>query len=120
MGKSALAFRLAHTGAQTSRRVIWVSLTNAPTVDELLHGLLSLFPDRDTRASGTSIEQLIACLTGEACFVVLDNLEVLLDSHRFSNEFRPGYTAESVYRRADTWIGTIESALVGQPVHRIA
>lgn len=29
------------------------------------------------------------------------------------------YTAESVHRRADTWIGTIESALAGQPAHRI-
>lgn len=29
------------------------------------------------------------------------------------------YTAESVHRRADTWIGTIESALAGRPAHRI-
>ncbi|MFE7467782.1 TIR domain-containing protein [Streptomyces sp. NPDC057499] len=91
VGKSALAYRLAHTGTKKPRRTIWVSLTNAPSLDELLHGILSLFPDRDTRSDGTPTEQLVSCLTAEACFVVLDNLEVLLDSERFSNEFRPAY-----------------------------
>ncbi|KPC79563.1 TIR domain-containing protein [Streptomyces sp. NRRL S-4] len=107
VGKSALAFRLAHAEAKAPRRTIWVSLTNAPSVDELLNGLLSLFPDRDTRSNRTPTEQLITCLTNEACFVVLDNLEVLLDSERFSNEFRPAYED----------YGTLLSCLASDP-HR--
>ncbi|MDT0442058.1 TIR domain-containing protein [Streptomyces johnsoniae] len=91
VGKSALAHQIAHVGTKSHRRTIWVSLTNAPPVAELLHGILSLFPDRDAQAAGTPTEQLGACLTDEACFIVFDNLEVLLDSERFSSEFRPEY-----------------------------
>ncbi|MFF9216237.1 TIR domain-containing protein [Streptomyces viridosporus] len=91
VGKSALAYRLAQAGGTSSRRTIWVSLTNAPPADAFLHGLLSLFTDRDTASPGTPLEQLITCLDDEPSLIVLDNLEVLLDSERFSGEFRPGY-----------------------------
>jgi hypothetical protein len=66
VGKSALAYRLAHAGTRLPRRTIRVSLTNAPSVEELLKGMLSLFPERDTQAVGAPMEQLMACLTDEA------------------------------------------------------
>lgn len=91
VGKSALAYQLTHVGAKTPRRTIWCSLTNAPSLDDLVRGVISLFPERDPAPDASPEGQLLECLTRESCFLVLDNLEVLLDSERFPNQFRPAY-----------------------------
>jgi WD40 repeat protein len=91
IGKSALANRLVSAPRGSVARVIWVSLTNAPSVADVIHYILSRSPGYQPRAGAPLIEQLIECLDVDPSRVVLDNLEVLLDSERFPRSFRPGY-----------------------------
>ncbi|MFB6818554.1 2-hydroxyacid dehydrogenase [Streptomyces sp. NPDC056347] len=65
----------------------------------------------DALREGTIAGAGLDVIGSPAPYTALPNT-VLTPSHGW-------YTAESVHRRADTWISTIESALAGRPAHRI-
>jgi WD40 repeat protein len=91
VGKSALAYQFSQTQAGRFEDTLWYTLTNAPPLQDLVSHLLSRFPDRPSRSAGSPLDYLIECLASQRSLIVLDNLEVLLDSERFPNQFRPTY-----------------------------
>lgn len=91
VGKSALAHRLTSLEGVPQRPMIWCSLVNAPILDDVIRYILAQSPRYQPRPTLPLIDQLVDCLSVQPCYVVLDNLEVLLDSERFTNSFRPTY-----------------------------
>ncbi|WP_086662275.1 TIR domain-containing protein [Lentzea kentuckyensis] len=91
VGKSALAYQFTAVHKEEFSGTLWYTLTNAPPLSDLVANMLSQFPDRVDGGSGEPVEELLTCLGSRRFLVVLDNLEVLLDSERFPNAFRPGY-----------------------------
>jgi WD40 repeat protein len=82
MGKSTLAWELAHRLAGEFDRTIWRSLLNVPPVKDLCADLLRFLSpqsmlDLPETLEG-QIELLIASLNRERCLLVLDNVESIL------------------------------------------
>jgi len=91
VGKSALAYQFTAVRREVFKQTLWYTLTNAPSCTELVDHLISRFPERPRAPDSAPLDHLLSCLATNRCLIVLDNLEVLLDSERFSSQFRPGY-----------------------------
>ena len=93
-GKTTLAAQTARTVAGQFEVVIWRSLPNAPTLDELLPGMLATLAGEPLNdLPNTLDEQLALCLRylqHRRCLLVLDNLETILQSDQ-AGHYRPGY-----------------------------
>ncbi|MGB8700395.1 MAG: NB-ARC domain-containing protein [Thermosynechococcaceae cyanobacterium] len=97
IGKSALAIHLAQTLQPQFEILIWRSLKFAPPLNDLLNSLLNvLAPSPDTpnpdSLSG-KLEHLIQILRAKRCLVILDNLDVLLESGQNCGTFQPAHQA---------------------------
>ena len=96
LGKTALAAQVAREVAGDFEIIIWRSLLNAPTLDELLPGILQTLNDPsvvDYPASlAKKLDRFLEHLRQRRCLVVLDNLEALLQSNQ-AGQYRPGYEA---------------------------
>ena len=93
-GKTALAAQSSRTVANEFEMVIWRSLLNAPTLDELLPGMLQTLSGRPIIDYPDSFDAKLSLLLHQLrqrrCLLVLDNLETILQSHPVG-QYRPGY-----------------------------
>ena len=95
MGKTSFSIRLAQTLQNDFEALVWRSLKAAPPLDTLLTNLLkTLAPAPDVLISDNTagkIEQFIEALRARRCLIILDNLEVLLESGQNCGTFQSSY-----------------------------
>ena len=95
MGKTTLAWKIAHQLEGHFDRTIWRSLLNLPPICELCADLiqsLSSPPRLDLPDSVEGqIELLIACLKRDRCLLILDNVESILAGQVQSGQYLIGY-----------------------------
>ncbi|MBW4499850.1 MAG: NACHT domain-containing protein [Scytonema hyalinum WJT4-NPBG1] len=78
IGKTALAVRSVEQIKDEFEYFIWRSLRHAPSVSDTIASLLFFFhQEQDNQAS---LSRLVDCLRKHRCLVVLDDLDVILDS----------------------------------------
>ncbi|MCB0222151.1 MAG: hypothetical protein KDI02_00530 [Anaerolineae bacterium] len=94
LGKTALAAHTARSVAGQVEIVIWRSLLNAPTLDELLPSVLSTLAGEPLAEYPNTLNErlarLLLYLRQKRCLLVLDNLEAVLQSKQVG-QYRPGY-----------------------------
>ncbi len=95
MGKSTLAWELAHRLEHNFDRIIWRSLLNTPHVTTLCDDLLRfLSPESMLNPPDSSegkIDRLITCLDRDRCLLILDNVESILEGQVQLGQYLNGY-----------------------------
>src|SRR5207237_5452299 len=95
IGKSMLASYLGSRLAPQFEAVLWRSVRDAPSCEELVADCITFFSETPPAAFPTSLEQritqLVAGLQASRCLLVLDNLETLLSSGDREGSYLPGY-----------------------------
>ena len=95
IGKSVLVSLLGKQLAPQFEAVLWRSLRDAPSCEELVADCLTFFSETPPAAFPASLEQrinqLVARLQTSRCLLVLDNLETLLVSGDPEGNYLPGY-----------------------------
>lgn len=95
IGKSALAVTFMHQVASAFEAVIFRSVRDAPSCQELLADCLHVLSPEVIPSLPAGVEQrldvLLKCLQTRRCLLVLDNLETLLQAHDADGRFRAGY-----------------------------
>ncbi len=96
MGKTALAVKLAQSAADQFDCVIWRSLLNAPSLEELLTDWIKQL-SRQVLDLPDSLDGLLHHLRhqlqNQRCLLILDNLETILKGQSYTGEYRRGYEA---------------------------
>jgi WD40 repeat protein/transcriptional regulator with XRE-family HTH domain len=95
IGKSMLASYLGQHLAPHFEAVLWRSVRDAPSCEELVADCITFFSETPPAAFPASLEQritqLVARLLASRCLLVLDNLETLLASGDPEGGYLPGY-----------------------------
>src|SRR3989440_792608 len=95
IGKSTLASYLGNHLAPHFEAVLWRSVRDAPSCEELVADCITFFSETPPAAFPASLEQritqLLARLQASRCLLVLDNLESLLQSGDREGGYLPGY-----------------------------
>ena len=95
IGKSALSIRMMHRVAEHFEVVIWRSLREAHTCEELLGECLQMLAPQALRDVSVSLERrlglLLESLRATRVLLVLDNLEALLEEGQSMGHMRAGY-----------------------------
>jgi transcriptional regulator with XRE-family HTH domain len=95
IGKSMLASYLGNRLAPHFEAVLWRSVRDAPSCEELVADCITFFSQTPPADFSTSLEQritqLVARLQASRCLLVLDNLETLLSSGDSEGSYLPGY-----------------------------
>lgn len=92
MGKTTLSVKLAQKIQDQFDIVIWRSLRNAPTVNELLTDLLKIFSYHSTQTDFDHLlRSLLSFLREQRSLIVLDNVESILQSRDRAGTYRQGY-----------------------------
>src|SRR2546423_10473978 len=95
IGKSTLASFLGQHLAPHFEAVLWRSVRDAPSCEDLVADCITFFSEQPPAGFPTSIEQrinqLLARLQARRCLLVLDNLETLLASGDREGGYLPGY-----------------------------
>ncbi|MBW4549452.1 MAG: NACHT domain-containing protein [Symplocastrum torsivum CPER-KK1] len=110
IGKSTLAVKLASQIEQEFEVVVWRSLQNAPSLEELLESILPflLHAQGEDPMLPASLDRKIAkfmdCLRSSRCLLILDNMETILASGDQSGRSRAGYEG---YEQLLQYIGTV-------------
>src|SRR5207248_251129 len=95
IGKSMLASYLGSRLVPQFEAVLWRSVRDAPSCEELVADCLTFFSETPPDAFPISLEQritqLVARLQASRCLLVLDNLETLLESGDREGGYLPGY-----------------------------
>jgi transcriptional regulator with XRE-family HTH domain len=95
IGKSALAVTFMHQVASSFQAVVFRSVRDAPPCQDLLADCLHVLSPEVLPTLPASVDRrldlLLDCLQRQACLLVLDNLETLLQAHDPEGHFRPGY-----------------------------
>src|SRR5260370_30574 len=95
IGKSMLASLLWSRLAPHFEAVLWRSVRDAPSCEELVADCTTFFSQTPPAEFPTSLEQritqLVARLQASRCLLVLDNLETLLASGDPEGNYLPGY-----------------------------
>ncbi|MGD1908491.1 MAG: NB-ARC domain-containing protein [Leptolyngbyaceae cyanobacterium] len=103
IGKSSLAAKLREKVQSEFDYVAWKSLRNAPSVQELIPGLIRFLSSQYEDLPGTlsgQISRLIECLNRNRCLVVFDNVEAVLQEGQQVGLYRHGYEDYSeLFRR---------------------
>jgi WD40 repeat protein/transcriptional regulator with XRE-family HTH domain len=98
IGKSTIAVKAALQMQSEFEIVVWRSLVNAPSLDEILTSLLKFFmplQGDDPIIPGTLDEKLILLMQywrSQRCLLILDNAETILHSDQ-AGQWRSGYEA---------------------------
>ncbi|WP_309236522.1 NB-ARC domain-containing protein [Microcoleus sp. FACHB-672] len=108
IGKTTLSVQIAKQIQEQFDFVIWQSLRNAPTAEELLSGLTQFLynqkkPDGLTDINGR-VSRLIEYLRNHKCLLILDDFENVLQSEELAGHYRKGYEGygELLKRIAET------------------
>src|SRR5215471_18064105 len=95
IGKSMLASLLGNRLTPQFEAVLWRSVRDAPSCEELVADCLTFFSETPPTSFPASLEQrinqLVARLQASRCLLVLDNLETLLVSGDPEGTYLPGY-----------------------------
>src|SRR5438132_494451 len=95
IGKSMLASYLGQHLAPRFEAVLWRSVRDAPSCEDLVADCITFFSEKPPAGFPTSLEQrinqLLARLQARRCLLVLDNLETLLASGDREGGYLPGY-----------------------------
>src|SRR5436305_3846290 len=95
IGKSMLVSFLGQHLAPQFEAVLWRSVRDAPSCEDLVADCITFFSQTPPAAFPTSLEQrinqLLARLQAHRCLLVLDNLETLLASGDREGGYLPGY-----------------------------
>ncbi len=95
IGKSMLVSFLGQHLAPHFEAVLWRSVRDAPSCEDLVTDCITFFSETPPAAFPTSLEQrinqLLARLQARRCLLVLDNLETLLASGDREGGYLPGY-----------------------------
>jgi len=95
IGKSMLASYLGQHLAPQFEAVLWRSVRDAPSCEELVADCITFFSETPPVAFPTTLEQrisqLLVRLQAHRCLLVLDNLETLLASGDREGNYLPGY-----------------------------
>ncbi len=95
IGKSALASFLGQHLAPQFEAVLWRSVRDAPSCEDLVADCITFFSETPPAEFPASLEQrinqLLARLQAHRCLLVLDNLETLLASGDREGGYLPGY-----------------------------
>src|SRR5262249_13111012 len=95
IGKSMLASYLGQRLAPHFEAVLWRSVRDAPSCEELVADCITFFSETPPASFPTSLEQrisqLLSRLQARRCLLVLDNLESLLQSGDRAGNYLPGY-----------------------------
>src|SRR6266516_5283459 len=95
IGKSMLASLLGSRLAAHFEAVLWRSVRDAPSCQELVANCLTFFSETPPAEFLASLEQritqLLSRLQARRCLLVLDNLETLLESGDRAGNYLPGY-----------------------------
>src|SRR6266567_2136159 len=95
IGKSMLASYLGSRLAPQFEAVLWRSVRDAPSCEELVADCITFFSETPPAEFPSSLEQritqLVARLQASRCLLVLDNLETLLASGDPEGNYLPGY-----------------------------
>ena len=96
IGKSTIAVKIAQQVQHEFEIVVWRSLANAPSLDELIISLLKfLMPlqEEDPILPNTpadKLSKLMQCLRSHRCLLILDNVETILQKEQVG-QWRSGY-----------------------------
>ena len=95
IGKSALVSLLGQRITPQFDAVLWRSVRDAPSCDDLVADCISFFSETPPAEFPPSLEQrinqLIERLHEQRCLLVLDNLETLIEVEDPEGNYRPGY-----------------------------
>src|SRR5260370_29820851 len=95
IGKTTLAVKLMQQVAPHFDCVLWRSLHNAPSLEDVLGDWLQVLSPQRSPDPSQEIEHLLALLLEQLqarrCLLVLDNLEPLLQEGVLQGGYRPGY-----------------------------
>ena len=97
IGKTSLAIKLAQKIAPNFDYLIWRSLKNAPSLEQILNDaiqLISEFQDLETTLSlniEAKIARLITYFQSHRCLLILDNVESILQNGANCGQYRQGY-----------------------------
>ena len=95
IGKTALSVKLAQLVQDEFDFVIWRSLRDAPTIEELLDTLIKFFSSQQEtnlpQTAGASLSRLIEYLRNSRCLIVLDNFDAVLSSGKRAGNYRLGH-----------------------------
>ena len=95
IGKSMLASYLGLRLAPHFEAVLWRSVRDAPSCEELVADCITFFSETPPAEFPASLEQritqLLSRLQARRCLLVLDNLETLLESGDREGGYLPGY-----------------------------
>ncbi len=97
IGKTTLSVKLAEEIQEEFEYVIWRSLRNAPTVEEILLSLLLFLSNqKETEATlpkdvNGRISRLIDYLRSARCLVILDNAETIMGNKERAGQYQEGY-----------------------------
>ncbi len=96
IGKTSLAAVATVRLADRFDIIIWRSLRNAPTPENLIAGILGLgsrecTPEPDRASLDTWIDRLLNHFRQRRCLLVLDNVESVLDDCHMRGRYREGF-----------------------------
>jgi WD40 repeat protein len=104
IGKSSLAAYTAQQIQDNFDYIIWMSLLNAPPVEDILAELLRfLSQNQDTNLPENlddKVSQLIKYFRRQRCLLILDNAEVILRSGDRTGQYEEGYEGYSKLLRS--------------------
>jgi WD40 repeat protein len=91
IGKTALSVKLARKLESQFDSVVWRSLQQAPTTDDLLNEVLPILTGSEVQDSSFTL--LMEQLRQKRCLLVLDNVESILQAGNRSGLYLAGYEA---------------------------
>jgi hypothetical protein len=95
IGKTALSVKLAHQIQEQFDYLIWRSLRHAPSLKELLDNLLKFLYRRPVNYPLTDIHDKISQLIGyfrkHRCLLVLDGVDMILQTGALAGQYNDGY-----------------------------
>ncbi len=95
IGKSALVSLLGQQLAPQFEAVLWRSVRDAPSSEELVADVITFCSETPPAELPVSLERridhLVVRLQNRRCLLVLDNLETLLEERDSEGNYRPGY-----------------------------
>lgn len=97
IGKTDLSLTLAQSIHQEFDYVIWRSLLNAPLLKDLLPPIIKFFSNQQendlSEEAGPLISKLLHYLKTRRCFIILDNVETILQAGKQTGQYREGFEA---------------------------
>jgi WD40 repeat protein/transcriptional regulator with XRE-family HTH domain len=95
IGKTALATKLAEHIKEYFDYVIWRSLSNAPSIEDVLRDFVYFISNQQTNLLSEDVHKHITHLLGylrnHRCLLILDNIETLLCEGKHAGQYRDEY-----------------------------